>query len=72
MAVYGAEVVDYSKSWLTKGEREQVKMERFVLGTSQSAAMDELRGLHGWKRVLTRICKLFLTYARRFEWSGGD
>ena len=31
-----------------------------------------LRGLLGWEMVSTRIDKLFLTYAHRFEWSDGD
>ena len=72
MAVYSAEVVDNSKSWLTKVEREQVKIGRFVLGTSQSAAVDGVRGILGMEMVSARIDKLFLTCGRRFEWLGGN
>ena len=70
--IFPAQTLDYSKNWLTKVGRKQVKMGRFVLEASQSAAVDGIKGLHRWELDSTRIDKLFLTYARRFEWSSGN
>ena len=54
-ALYGAEIINYTKTWVKEMERIQNKLGRWILGTSQSAASAGVRGELGWTTIQGEI-----------------
>ena len=56
--LYGAEVVTYNKTWLTKIEAMQCKIGRWILGVSYRCSATGVRGELGWTSLQGEISKL--------------
>jgi len=67
--LYGAEVVHLSKWGINQLEVEQLRMGRYILGASQNACREGIRGTLGWWGLEHRLNQVFLNFARRFEWT---
>ena len=70
--LYGMEVIPVTKSWLRAIERKQLKMARFILGTSRGANGNGWRGVLGWHRMEVRVDTAFAAFVRRFEWAKSE
>ena len=60
--LYGAEIIEYSKTWVKKLEVAQNQVARWLTGTSQRASRVGLSGEMGWRKMETEIWERKLVY----------
>ena len=60
--LFGAEIIEYSKTWVKKLEVAQNQVARWLTGTSQRASRVGLSGEMGWRKMETEIWERKLVY----------
>ena len=68
--MYGVEVTYMTQKGINELEKEQLQIQRYLLGASKSACSEGIRGSLGWWNMKHRVNQVFLIYAKLFEWIG--